>query len=162
LAAVCSFVVWRRGCAQVATRVAHLRSSSNSRMPERHSGDAGATPADRSIFNETHNVYGGRQLAQPGLQNLACSVRHRDAVPISNRGVARRKGNGLISRPRAGSLRGREALLLSRSGCCRLPEQHIPAPPPINLGAARSFRRSPALQAGEHGAKPWRSTNLRN
>src|SRR5438046_84536 len=50
------------------------RSSFKSRMPECQSGDAGASPADRTKFQiptiETPNVCGGRQLAQLGLQNL--------------------------------------------------------------------------------------------
>ena len=49
--------------------------------------------------------HGGRQLAQPGLQNLARSGQHRDAVPLSlNCGVAKWKGSGLISRLHAGSI----------------------------------------------------------
>ena len=55
-------------------------------MPECQSGDAGAIPADRTIFQiptiKSHNVCGGRQLAQLGLQNLAGSGQHRDAVPF--------------------------------------------------------------------------------
>ena len=55
-------------------------------MPECQSGDAGAIPADRTIFQiptiDTHYVCGGRQLAQLGLQNLAGSGQHRDAVPL--------------------------------------------------------------------------------
>ena len=48
---VCSFCRYmRRGCVPNRTRAAHLRSSSKSKMPERHSGDAGASPADRTIF----------------------------------------------------------------------------------------------------------------
>ena len=35
------------------------------------------------IFLETHNVCGGRQLAQQSLQNSAGSGQHRDAVPLS-------------------------------------------------------------------------------
>ena len=77
------FVVCGAG---VTTRAAHLRSSSKSRMPECQSGDAGAIPADRTIFQiptiKSHNVCGGRQLAQLGLQNLAGSGQHRDAVPL--------------------------------------------------------------------------------
>lgn len=37
-------------------RAAHSRSSFNSRMPERHSGDAGAIPADRSNFYSIHTA----------------------------------------------------------------------------------------------------------
>ena len=45
------FVVSGAG-ALVAARAAHSRSSSKSKIPERHSGDAGAIPADRStVFN---------------------------------------------------------------------------------------------------------------
>ena len=92
------FVVCGAG---VTTRAAHLRSSSKSRMPECQSGDAGAIPADRTIFQiptiKSHIVCGGRQLAQFGLQNQTGSGRHRDAVPLSNRGGARWEGSGLIS-----------------------------------------------------------------
>ena len=77
------FVVCGAG---VTTRAAHLRSSSKSRIPECQSGDAGAIPADRTNFQiptiKSHNVCGGRQLAQLGLQNLAGSGQHRDAVPL--------------------------------------------------------------------------------
>ena len=66
--------------AGVTTRAAHLRSSSKSRMPECQSGDAGAIPAGRTIFK--YPQHGGRQLAQLGLQNLAGSGQHRDAVPF--------------------------------------------------------------------------------
>ena len=83
---VCSFCHMRRGCAQFAARAAHLRSSFKSRTPECQSGDAGAIPAGRTIFQiptiKSHNVCGGRQLAQLGLQNLAGSGQHRDAVPF--------------------------------------------------------------------------------
>jgi hypothetical protein len=148
----------------VAACATYSRSSSNSKMPECQSGDAGASPADRTIFQnptiETHEVYGGRQLAQLGLQNLAGSGRHRDAVPLSNRAGARWEGSGLISRLRAGS---------------------IPAHATSFPWAARSLRRSLASQAGtrarmhiitrrsarrmaagaaKHGAKPWRSTTF--
>ena len=43
----------RRGCAQIAARAAHSRSSFKSRMPECQSGDAGASPAERTIFFNT-------------------------------------------------------------------------------------------------------------
>ena len=49
-------------------------------MPECQSGDAGAIPADRTTFK--YPQHGGRQLAQLGLQNLAGSGQHRDAVPF--------------------------------------------------------------------------------
>lgn len=56
--------------AGVTTRAAHLRSSFKSKMPECQSGDAGASPADRTNFQnltiETHNVCGVRQLAPRG------------------------------------------------------------------------------------------------
>ena len=71
------FVVCGAG---VTTRAAHSRSSSKSKIPERHSGDAGASPADRSNFQNPQ--HGGRQLAQQSLQNSAGSGQHRDAVPI--------------------------------------------------------------------------------
>ena len=44
------FVVCGAG---VTTRAAHSRSSFKSRMPECQSGDAGASPADRSTFFNT-------------------------------------------------------------------------------------------------------------
>lgn len=50
------------------------------KIPERHSGDAGASPADRSNFQNPQ--HGGRQLAQQSLQNSAGSGQHRDAVPL--------------------------------------------------------------------------------
>ena len=88
------------------------------------------------FFQNPIQQHGGRQLAQQSLQNSAGSGQHRDAVLfLLNRGGARWEGSGLISRLRAGSI-----------------------PAPANFWAARSFSRSPALQAGEHGAKPWRST----
>ncbi len=77
------FVVCGAG---VKTRAAPTRSSSKSRMPECQLGDAGAIPADRTIFQiptiKSHNVCGGRQLAQQSLQNSAGSGQHRDAVPF--------------------------------------------------------------------------------
>lgn len=107
---------------------------------------------------ETHNVCGGRQIAQLGLQNLAGSGQHRDAVPLFKSRGARWEGSGLIS----------------------VNERvRFPPPPPISW-AARPFRRSLASQEGmrraeaqsckarsahciaagaaKHGAKPWRST----
>ncbi len=109
---VCSFCHMRRGCAQFAARAAHLRSSFKSRTPECQSGDAGATPADRTNFQKptikTHNVCGVRQLAQQSLQNSAGSGQHRDAVPLfKSRGsqVGRQRPHkpltsGFDSRPR--------------------------------------------------------------
>ncbi len=142
--------------AGVTTRAAHLarpstnphfspppprRSSSKSRMPECQSGDAGAIPADRTIFQiptiKSHNVCGGRQLAQLGLQNLAGSGQHRDAVPLfQSRGsqVGRQ-------RPHKSSM----------SGFDSRPRHQVHGP--LDHSA-----RSLASQAGEHGAKPWRST----
>ena len=113
------FLSWQRclfffvvSGAGVTTRAAHMRSSSKSRMSECQSGDAGAIPADRTIFQtptiKSHNVCGGRQLAQLGLQNLAGSGQHRDAVPLfKSRGsqVGRQRPHkpsmsGFDSRPR--------------------------------------------------------------
>lgn len=59
--------------------------------------------------------HGGRQLAQLGLQNLAGSGQHRDAVPLSNCGVAKRQGNGLISRHAPVRFRPPLPLFLGRS-----------------------------------------------
>ena len=53
---------------------------------------------------KTHNVYGGRQLAQLGLQNLARSGQHRDAVPLSLQSRGRQVGRLRSHTPlRAGS-----------------------------------------------------------
>ena len=128
------FVVSGAG-ALVATRAAHSRSSSKSKMPERHSGDAGASPADRSNFRNLQ--HSGRQLAQLGLQNLAGSGQHRDAVPLFK-----------LRGSQVGRQRPHKP---SMSGFDSRPRYQF-------SWAARSFRRSLASQAGEHGAKPWRST----
>ncbi len=65
-------------CQRTARQRFHLKPRSAHCMPpERQSGDAGASPAERTNFQ-----HGGRQLAQLGLQNLAGSGQHRDAVPI--------------------------------------------------------------------------------
>ena len=135
---VCSFCRMRRGCDNPRRS---LRSSSKSRMPECQSGDAGAIPADRTIFQiptiKSHNVCGGRQLAQQSLQNSAGSGQHRDAVPLfKSRGS--QVGRQRPHKP-------------SMSGFDSRPRYQF-------SWAARSFRRSLASQAGEHGAKPWRST----
>ena len=128
------FVVCGAG-ALVAARAAHLRSSSKSKIPERHSGDAGASPADRSNFQ--YPQHSGRQLAQQSLQNSAGSGQHRDAVPLfQSRGS--QVGRQRPHKP-------------SMSGFDSRPRHQF-------QWAARSFRRSLASQAGEHGAKPWRST----
>ena len=130
------FVVCGAG-ALVAARAAHSRSSFKSRMPECQSGDAGASPADRTIFQILTQRDGGRQLAQQSLQNLAGSGQHRDAVPLfKSRGS--QVGRQRPHKP-------------SMSGFDSRPRYQF-------SWAARSFRRSLASQAGEHGAKPWRST----
>ena len=130
------FCRMRRGCDNPRRS---LRSSSKSRMPECQSGDAGAIPADRTIFQiptiKSHNVYGGRQLAQQSLQNSAGSGQHRDAVPLfKSRGsqVGRQRPHkpsmsGFDSRPRhqfhgpldhsgGHSPRKRESTVQSRGG----------------------------------------------
>ena len=127
------------GGAGITARAAQLWSSFKSRMPECQSGDAGASPADRTNFQiptiETHNVCGGRQLAQQSLQNSACSGQHRDAVPLfQSRGsqVGRQRPHkpsmsGFDSRPRhqfhgpldhsgGHPLRKRESTVRSRGG----------------------------------------------
>lgn len=73
-------------------------SSSDSRITDFHSRNAGVSPAARPIFQLPQ--HGGRQLAQRGLQNLAGSGQHRDAVPIfpTNSGVAKWQGSGFIRR----------------------------------------------------------------
>ena len=69
---------WRRVLNQCSAPL-HSRSSFKSRMPECQSGDAGAIPADRTIFLETHNVCGGRQLAQQLCLRGSASI-HRGAL----------------------------------------------------------------------------------
>ena len=130
------FVVGGVGCAQFAAPAATSRSSSKSRMPGCQPGDAGAIPADRTLFPD----------------HTACaSLRSRASKTQRARGSTGTPCHFCRSR---GSQMGR-------------PRPHKPAtervrfPPPPDFRAARSFRRSPAPQAGEHGAKPWRSTILK-
>ena len=124
------FVVCGAG---VTTRAAHSRSSFKSRMPECQSGDAGASPAERTIFR--YPQHSGHQLAQQSLQNSAGSGQHRDAVPLfKSRGsqVGRQRPHkpsmsGFDSRPRhpfhgpldhsgGHSPRKRESTVQSRGG----------------------------------------------
>lgn len=59
----------------------HLRSSFKSRMSECQSDDAGASPADRTIFKKP-STHGGRQRAAESPK-LSHSGQHRIAVPIN-------------------------------------------------------------------------------
>ena len=90
-----------------------------------------AMPVQFRLTAPFSHKHGGRQLAQQSLQNSAGSGQHRDAVPLfkTGRQIESAQIRRFDSRPR---------------------HQFS--------WAARSFRRSPASQAGEHGAKPWRST----
>ena len=155
------FVVCGAG---VTTRAAHLRSSSKSRMPECQSGDAGAILADRTNFQnpqlQSHNVCGGRQLAQFGLQIRTGSGQHRDAVPLfKSRGsqVGRQRPHkpsmsGFDSRPRHHVSSGRSII----QEVTRLASGNA-----LRDSATNNWPRSAncmAAGAAKHGAKPWRST----
>lgn len=85
------FVVCGAG---VTTRAAHSRSSSKSKIPERHSGDAGASPADRSTFFNT----AGASLRSSVSKTLRARGSTETPCHFSNRGGARWEGSGLISR----------------------------------------------------------------
>ena len=83
------FVVSGAG-ALVAARAAHLRSSSKSRMPECQSGDAGAIPADRTIFQiptyrNTQRVRRAPACAaeSPKLRGLGAAPRRRATFQIA-------------------------------------------------------------------------------
>ena len=80
--------------AGVTTRAAHLRSSSKSKIPERHSEDAGATPADRSTFLNT----AGASLRSRVSKTSRARGSTETLCHFSNRGGARWEGSGLISR----------------------------------------------------------------
>jgi hypothetical protein len=70
-------------------------------MPECQSGDAGANPADRTIFSSTRRA---PAIAQQSLQNFSgLGAAPRRRATFQNCGVAKRQGNGLISRLCAGS-----------------------------------------------------------
>ena len=84
----------RRGCAQVAARAAHSRSSFKSRMPECQSGDAGASPAERTIFFNT----AGASLRSSVSKTLRARGSTETLCHFSNCGGAKWEGSGLISR----------------------------------------------------------------
>ena len=125
-----------------------MRSSSKSRMPECQSGDAGANPADRTIF--PIDTAGASCAARSPKPRGSGATPERRAIFIVTRVRGPRVGQ------RARKLRGR---LMARHRFHKpFIAGSIPAPATILLfWAARSFRRSPASHAGEHGAKPWRS-----
>ena len=153
------FCRMRRGCALVAnTRAALSRSSFKSRMPGCQPGDAGAIPADRTKFPKTRRAP-ACAVESPKLRPLGAAPRRR--AKFQQCGVAKWEGTGLISRLRAGSidsLVSRRAHPFGASSMSRGSRRLHSRPRDSSSWAARSFRRSPALQAGEHGAKPWRST----
>ena len=110
------------------------RPSSSSRIPERHSGDAGANPADRTISHIHTRRAPARAAWSPKPRSLGAAPRRRATlIQLRGRQVERQ-------RPHKPFIRGFDSR------------------PRYQFWAARSFRRSPASQAGEHGAKPWRST----
>jgi hypothetical protein len=144
---VCSFCRKRRGH---LARAAHLRPSFKSRMPECQSDDAGATPADRTIF---HTLTTRRAPACAAWSPKPCGL---GAAPRRRKGIAGVGGRASrdavpLSKKSRGSQVGRQRPHKPRmSGFDSRPRNQS--------WAARSFRRSLASQAGEHGAKPWRST----
>jgi hypothetical protein len=91
------FVVCGAG---VTTRAAHSRSSFKSRMPECQSGDAGASPAERTIFFNT----AGASLRSRVSKTPRARGSTETLCRFSSRGGARWEGSGLISRLRAGSI----------------------------------------------------------
>ena len=104
--------------------------------------------------------HGGRQLAQLGLQNLAGSGQHRDAVPLfKSRGsqVGRQRPHkpsmsGFDSRPRHQVSTGRSTI----QEVTRLASGNA-----MHGSANSNWPRSAncmAAGAAKHGAKPWRST----
>ena len=127
----------RRGCRQPAPLICGHRPragclNANQAMPVQVRLTAPFFRYPQSITQ-----CGGRQLAQQSLQNSAGSGQHRDAVPLfKSRGS--QVGRQRPHKP-------------SMSGFDSRPRHQF-------SWAARSFRRSLASQAGEHGAKPWRST----
>jgi hypothetical protein len=85
------FVVCGAG---VTARAAHSRSSFKSRMPECQSGDAGASPAERTIFFNTAGASMRSRVSKtPRARGSTETLCH-----FSNRGGARWEGSGLISR----------------------------------------------------------------
>lgn len=81
------FVVCGAG---VTTRAAHSRSSFKSRMPECQSGDAGASPAERTIFQiptyrNTQRVRRAPACAaeSPKLRGLGAAPRRRATFQIA-------------------------------------------------------------------------------
>ena len=103
------FVVYAARVLTSSARAAHSRSSFKSRIPERHSGDAGAIPADRSIFFFPH-PYTRRAPAcaakPPKLCELGAAPRRRATFSqLRGRQVERRRPHkpfirGFDSRPR--------------------------------------------------------------
>ena len=114
----------------------HVRPSFKSRIPGCQPGDAGASPAGRTISHLLIYHTAGVSLRSGVSKTLR--VRGSTGTPCQfphNSGVAKWQGSGFIRR--VSPVRSRPPQLFSR--------------------AARSFSRSSALQAEEHGAKPWRS-----
>lgn len=165
---VCSFLSYAARASQPAPLICGHRSragllSANQVMPVQFRLTA-------PIFRI--QPHGGRQLAQQSLQNSAGSGQHRDAVPFFIRAQQRECADS-IARGKAGRARD-DAWLRPPCEPSRILQgsqmgRHRPHKPKtsgfdsrpcdqFSKRAARSFRRSPALQAGEHGAKPWRST----
>ena len=94
------FVVCGAG---VTTRAAHSRSSFKSRMPECQSGDAGASPAERTIFQIPTTRRAPACAAWSPKPCKPGAAPGRRAIS-RDRGGARWEGSGLISRLRAGSI----------------------------------------------------------
>jgi hypothetical protein len=82
------FVVCGAG---VKTRAAHSRSSSKSKIPERHSGDAGASPADRSTFKYTTRRAPACAARSPKPCGLGAAPRRRATFKLRGRQEARQR-----------------------------------------------------------------------
>ena len=116
----CSFFIVVSGAGPWIIRLscaALSRSSFKSRMPECQSGDAGASPADRTNFQK-HNCYNntaGASLRSSVSKTLRARGSTETPCHFSNCGVAKWEGNGLISRLRAGSIPAPATNFMGRS-----------------------------------------------
>ena len=168
---VCSFCHMRCGCAQFAARAAHLRSSFKSRMPECQSGDAGAIPADRTNFqNSTTRRASACAAESPKLRRLGAAPRRRamfiraqqrECADFDCKGeTAGRARDDAWLRPPCEPSRILQGSQMGRHRPHKPKTSGFDSRPcdQFSKRAARPFRRSLASQAGEHGAKPWRST----
>jgi hypothetical protein len=142
---VCSLlsIAARLRASSISRAASFLRSSFKSRIPECQSGDAGASPADRT---QAVNTAGASSAAEPPklCGSGAAPERRATAFHFQNR---LRGGQVGRQRPHKPSMSGFDSRLRYHF------QSHS-----TQQRAARSVRRSLALQARERGAKPRRST----